>query len=187
MPPSTTSIPACSFRLMPIRQRVAGAKRSILTMAYDTLGMIDMNKKDYRLRREEPAEGHRPEPRPIRRRALSAALGCAGQAEAVSAGAGLGQQSGAIRQGRNRGAEPGEAAAGARAEADELREHLPRCSAPAGAASPCPRPVRVAVPAPTPGSRQTPVAGADVARPRRAKREHDHLAERPCHYRSSHH
>jgi tetratricopeptide (TPR) repeat protein len=28
-------------------QRVAGAKRSILTMAYDTLGMIDMNKKDY--------------------------------------------------------------------------------------------------------------------------------------------
>jgi len=28
-------------------QRVAGAKRSILTMAYDTLGMIDLNKKDY--------------------------------------------------------------------------------------------------------------------------------------------
>lgn len=28
-------------------QRVAGAKRSILTMSYDTLGMIDMNKKDF--------------------------------------------------------------------------------------------------------------------------------------------
>lgn len=27
--------------------RVAGAKQSILTMSYDTLGMIDMNKKDY--------------------------------------------------------------------------------------------------------------------------------------------
>ncbi len=27
--------------------RVAGAKRSILTMAYDTLGMVDMSKKDY--------------------------------------------------------------------------------------------------------------------------------------------
>lgn len=28
-------------------ERVAGAKRSILTMAYDTLGMIDMNKSDF--------------------------------------------------------------------------------------------------------------------------------------------
>ena len=38
--------------------RVAAAKQIILTIAYDTLGMVDMSKKDYSAA-EQPAEGRR--------------------------------------------------------------------------------------------------------------------------------
>ena len=98
--------------------RVEGAKRSILTMAYDTLGMVDMNKNDYasaeqNLQKAVDASKGNPE----------AVLFCDCPWLRTNSSnirrRWTGQQSSAIFQGRNSGAEPGKAATGASAEVDQ--------------------------------------------------------------------
>ena len=110
-------------------QKVAAAKRNIQTMAYDTLGMIDMNKKDYPAAEQHLQKGNRAEQRQSGGRTLSAAVGRPGPPAAVSASARLGQQSSAVRQGRQRRAESGKAAIpGAEADGRRSRGRRGACA-----------------------------------------------------------
>ncbi len=91
-------------------ERVAGAKASILTMAYDTLGVVSMNKKDYAAAEQfllKAADASKSNPEAV---VYLAAFGGSGQLEEVPPGTGERQQGGAIGSAGQYGAESRQAA-----------------------------------------------------------------------------
>ncbi len=98
--------------------RVAAVKASIVTMAYDTLGMVDLNKKDYagaEQQLQKAVDASKAQPEAV---VYSALVGSTGPVEAISAGTRFRHQGRAICATGKCGTEPGEAATGSVAETD---------------------------------------------------------------------
>ena len=133
--------------------RIAGAKKSIVTMAYDTLGMVEMSKKDIRCGGARPAEGRGSQQGQPRGGGVLASFRRPGPAEEIPGGAGFGQQGGPNRPGWQPGAGSGQTAANPVAEVD-------CCGSVRGGGTALPSEIPVPAPPATPPQQSPPVTRA---------------------------